>query len=275
MPAFREYKFLVLRRISQLSILSLFVAGNMLGWNILRGNLSTSKLLDALPLTDPFAVLQILAAGHVLSAEAVAGAVVVALFFGLIAGRSFCSWVCPLNMVTDLANWLRKKSGLDNRQRLPEMSRTMRYWVVGVSLAVSLATGIAAFEWVSPISMLHRGLIFGMGAGWTVVLAVFLFDLFVQREGFCGHVCPLGGFHSMLTRFSLIRIRHSREKCTLCMKCLEICPEPQVLPMVGKTSSAVTSGECTNCGRCVEVCDDNAMKFGIRFSPGRQKTGIA
>ena len=49
------------------------------------------------------------------------------------------------------------------------------------------------------------------------------------------------------------------------MRCIEICPEPQVLPMVGKASALVKSGECTNCGRCVEVCNDNAMKFGIGF----------
>lgn len=269
MPAFREYKFLVLRRISQISILSLFVAGNMLGWHILRGNLSTSKVLDTLPLADPFAILQIFASRHLVAAETLLGALVIVLFFGLFAGRSFCSWVCPLNMVTDLANWLRKKTGLNVSEKRPLISRKARYWVIFTSLAVSLTTGIAAFEWISPISMLHRGIAFGMGMGWTIIFAVFLFDLFVKRDGFCGHLCPLGGFYSLITHFSLVRVRHSKEKCTLCMRCLAICPEPQVLPMLGKASMPVKSGECTNCGRCIEVCHDNAMKFGIRFSAGR------
>lgn len=269
MPAFREYKILALRRISQVSVMLLFVAGNLLGWHVLRGNLSTSKALNILPMTDPFAVLQILASGHLVAGEALAGALVMVLFFGLIAGRSFCSWVCPLNMAADLACWLRKKTGLDPSGKPSAMSRKTRYWVIVTSLAVSLATGVAAFEWISPIAMLHRGIIFGMGMGGTLVLAVFLFDLFWVRNGFCGHLCPLGGFYSLITRFSLIRIKHSREKCTLCMKCLEICPEQQVLPMVGKTSAAVTSGECTNCGRCMEVCDADAMKFGVRIPYGK------
>lgn len=275
MPVFREFKFLAMRRISQISIMLLFVAGNLLGWHVLRGNLSTSKVLNSVPLTDPFAVLQIFAARHLISGEVLAGAIIIVLFFGLIAGRSFCSWVCPLNMVTDLANWLRKKTGLDASDNGPVISRKTRYWVIVTSLAVSLATGLAAFEWISPISMLHRGIIFGMGMGWIMILAVFLFDLFVKSDGFCGHLCPLGGFYSLITRFSLVRVRHSKEKCTLCMKCLEICPEPQVLPMLGKASSAVVSGECTNCGRCVEVCSDNAMKFGTRFFSGENKTSIA
>ncbi len=266
MPAFSDYRFLALRRISQISIMLLFVSGNLLGWHVLRGNLSTSKVLDVLPLTDPFAVLQIFASRHLVSTEALVGVLIIVLFFGLIAGRSFCSWVCPLNMVTDLANWLREKTGLDVSAKTPLLNRKARYWVIVTSLAVSFSTGIAAFEWVSPISMLHRGIIFGMGMGWTIILAVFLFDLFVKKDGFCGHLCPLGAFYALIARFSLIRVRHSKERCTLCMKCLEICPEQQVLPMIGKISSAVVSGECTNCGRCIEVCNDDAMRFSIRFS---------
>ncbi|TAN39512.1 MAG: quinol dehydrogenase ferredoxin subunit NapH [Nitrospirae bacterium] len=265
MPALQEYKYLALRRVSQLSIMLLFVAGNLLGWSVLRGNLSTSKVLGVVTLADPYAVLQVLASRHLVAGEALAGSLIILLFFGLIAGRSFCSWVCPVNMVTDLAAWLRKRSGLDASGNPPVIGRNTRYWVIVASLAVSAATGIAAFEWISPISMLHRGIIFGMGMGWAVVLALFLFDLIIQKEGFCGHLCPLGGFYSLVTRFSLLRVRHSKEKCTLCMRCVNVCPERQVLPMVGRTSSAVTSGECTNCGRCIEVCGEDAMKFGMRI----------
>lgn len=269
MPAFRGYKFMLMRRVSQTAVMALFIAGNMLGWKILMGNLSTSKVLDTFHLTDPYALLQITATGHAVSMEALLGALIIVLFFGVIAGRSFCSWICPVNMVTDLAGWLRKKTGLDVSAKSQVISRKTRYWIIGTSLVVSFFSGVAAFEWISPISMLHRGIVFGMGMGWTLILAVFLFDLFIKKDGYCGHLCPLGGFYSLITRFSLIRVRHSREKCTLCRRCLEICPEPQVLPMVGNASMSVKSGECTNCGRCVEVCNDDAMKFGVRYSVER------
>ena len=49
----------------------------------------------------------------------------------------------------------------------------------GLALLLSALTGVAAFEWISPISMLHRELIFGIGLGLTAVLGVFLFDLFI------------------------------------------------------------------------------------------------
>jgi len=112
--------------------------------------------------------------------------------------------------------------------------------------------------------MVHRGIVFGLGFGWAAMLIIFLFDLFVLKNGWCGHICPLGGFYSLLGKFSLIRVLHSEENCTLCMKCKDVCPEHQVLHMIGKESLSVTSGECTNCGRCVEVCDDDALGFSIR-----------
>jgi len=274
MPPWRKIRFLAMRRAGQVSIILLFAAGNLFGWRILTGNLSTSRVLDTVTLADPFAVLQVLASGHLVSREALLGASIVFLFFALVAGRSFCSWVCPVNIVTDLANRLRGKTGVADPGDQRRTAGMARYWVAAVSLAVSAATGVAAFEWVSPVSMMHRGLVFGMGVGWTLVLAVFLFDLLRIGNGFCGTLCPLGAFHSLITWFSLVRVRHSREKCTLCGKCIEICPEPQVLPMIGKASVAVTSGECTNCGRCIEVCEDDAMRFGVRFG-STDRPGIA
>ncbi|MBI5102072.1 MAG: quinol dehydrogenase ferredoxin subunit NapH [Nitrospirae bacterium] len=265
MNRFRGIRFLALRRLSQITIILLFAAGNLLGWHFLRGNLSTSRIFGVVTLSDPYAILQVLASGVLISGEALFGGLIVFLFFGLIAGRSFCSWVCPVNIVADFADWLRKAAGPGESEKNPVMGRDVRYWVIAVSLAVSFFTGVAAFEWVSPISMMHRGLIFGFGMGWTMVLAVFLFDLTVLRHGFCGHVCPLGAFYSIITRFSLVRVSHSSDKCTHCMRCRQICPEQQVLTMVGTTSGPVTSGECTNCGRCIDVCNDDAMKFGVRM----------
>jgi len=264
-----KYRFMVMRRISQISLMALFVAGNVLGWRILRGNLSTSRLFDLLPLADPLAILQVFAARQIVSLQALFGALVIVIFFAFVVGRTFCSWVCPVNVVTDLANWLRKRLGLDTSSA-KSVDRKTRYWVLGMSLVLSALTGVAAFEWISPVSLLHRGIVFGMGIGWTAVLGIFLFDLLIVKNGFCGHLCPLGGFYSLMGRMSMLKIRHNKNRCTLCGKCIEICPEAQVLPMVGKESGVISSGECTNCGRCIEVCDEDAMEFGLRRVYGKQ-----
>lgn len=265
---FHRYKFLFLRRITQLTILILYIGGNIYGWQILQGNLSSSKILNTIPMADPFAVLQILASGSLVAIDTIIGALIVALFYATVGGRAFCAWVCPMNMVTDLANWIRRKFKLDRDEFHPlTISRNVRYWILVVSIIISIFVATPAFELISPISILHRGLIFGMGFGWTVVAAVFFFDLFVVKNGWCGHLCPLGAFYSIIGKKSLIRVYHDHDKCTLCMECKAVCPEKPVLHMVGKDgfNSFVNAGACINCGRCVEVCPSEALSFKFRL----------
>jgi ferredoxin-type protein NapH len=257
-------KYLILRRVTQISLLFLYFGANAWGWNFLIGNLSSSLILETIPMSDPFAVLQMFAAGAVIASNVFIGAMVAFFFYAIVGGRAFCSWVCPINMITDSANYLRRKFGFNQIQKKQPATRNMRYWVLGLSIIISFIMGITAFEFISPISMIHRGVIFGLGFGWAAAVIIFLFDLFVLKNGWCGHICPLGGFYALISRFSLIRVKHDESKCTLCMKCKEICPENQVLFMIGKESAQVLMGECTNCARCIEVCDDDALNFSIR-----------
>ena len=259
----KKYRFLIARRFTQISILVLYSLANLYGINILMGNLSSSLVFEKIPLSDPFAVLQMLFAGAVLSFDILLGAFLIAIFYFTLGGRAFCSWVCPVNIITDSANYLRRKFNFQQIQKNQPASRSIRYWTVGITLVLSALMGVTAFELVSPVSMIHRGIVFGLGFGWATILVIFLFDLFVLKNGWCGHICPLGGFYSLIGRFSLIRVHHDHEKCTACMKCKVVCPEVQVLHMITKSSEPVLQ-ECTNCARCVEVCDDDALNFSIR-----------
>ena len=281
-----NYRYLILRRFTQSSLLLLYFAGNIWAWSafkdnaflkalspILKGNLSSSKFLDFVPMSDPYAVLQMFAAGAVIASDVLIGAVIITVFYMLIGGRAFCSWVCPVNIITDAANFLRRKLEINRIQNKVPSTRNLRYWVLALSLIISAIMGITAFEFISPISMVHRGIVFGLGFGWAAMLIIFLFDLFVLKNGWCGHICPLGGFYSVVGKFSLIRVHHNADNCTLCMKCKTVCPEVHVLSMIGKESLPVLSGECTNCARCIEVCDDNALEFSIRKLAENKKTG--
>ena len=269
---FAAHRWLILRRLSQFSILALFLSGPWFGLWIVKGNLSYSYTLDLLPLTDPYVLLQSLLAGHVPERLAIVGALIVAVIYLLIGGRAYCSWVCPVNLVTDAAAWLRGRLGIKGGAHL---SRQARYWVLGMTLILALASGTIAWELVNPVSMLHRGLIFGFGAAWMVILAVFLFDVFVMNRGWCGHLCPVGAFYSVLGRWSPLRVTAlGREKCNDCMDCFAVCPEHHVIKPALKGASqgfgpVILSPNCTNCGRCIDVCSEDVFEFGSRFNRPR------
>jgi len=263
----RVWRFIIFRRIVQLGTLLLFLGTFHWGWSIagealLVGNLSSSTLLGVIPLADPFAVLQIFFTQHLMEQEVVIGAVIVLLIYTLLGGRVWCSWVCPVNMVTDLAAWLRQKLAIKDSFIL---SRNIRYVVLFLTLILSAITGIAAFEWVSPISMFHRELIFGIGMGWMAVLGIFVFDLLVLRHGWCGHLCPLGAFYGVVGKIAPVRILFDAPTCTHCSECVRVCPEPKVLNFkkAGEIGM-IASGDCTNCGRCITVCPENTLRFGLR-----------
>ena len=264
-------KYLIARRITQITIMFLYFAANAYGWNILVGNLSSSSLFGFIPLSDPYALLQMFVAGAIISANLLIGALIIFLFYAIIGGRAFCSWVCPINIVTDAANYCRRVFGFDQIQKRQPATRNIRYWVLGISLILSVALGVAAFEFVSPISMVHRGLVFGMGFGWAAIIIIFLFDLLVLKNGWCGHICPLGGFYSLISKFRIPKVKHDHKKCTACMECKLVCPEKQVLHMIDKETMPVLSGECTNCGRCIDVCNDDALGFFLKIDDTKEK----
>lgn len=268
-------KWLIARRLSQLGFLLAFLSGPWFGLWIAKGNLAGSLTLDVLPLSDPFVILQSLVAGHIPAATALIGAAIVTVTYALIGGRVYCSWLCPINPVTDAAHWAHRRLNLPKGW---QPARTTRLWLMATVLAVSALTGTVAWEFVNPISLLHRGLVFGIGFGWSFVLAVFLFDLFVSRHGWCGHLCPVGAFYGQLGRKALLRVSaRNRATCDDCMDCFTICPEPQVLTpaLRGATDSTplILSPDCTNCGRCIDVCDLDVFRFTHRFdatpAPGR------
>lgn len=265
---FAAHKWLLLRRATQVGILLLFLVGPWFGLWIVKGNLNYSYTLDFLPLADPYVLLQSLLAGHMPEKLALIGAAIVVILYFLVGGRAYCAWVCPVNVVTDAAAWLRSRLGIKGGAHI---GRQARYWVLAMTLVLALFTGALAWELISPVSMLHRGLIFGMGAAWAIVLAVFLLDLFVMSRGWCGHLCPVGAFYSILAKASPLRVSATRrEQCNDCMDCFAVCPEHHVIRPALKGANQgvgplILSPNCTNCGRCIDVCSKDVFEFGFRY----------
>ncbi len=262
------HKWLILRRVSQLLILFVFLAGPLLGVWIVKGNLASSLTLELLPLSDPYVMLQGMMAGNMPITQGVIGAFIVGVFYVLVGGRVYCSWVCPVNMITDLASWLRRKFGLKGSS---QVSRNMRYWLLALTLILPIMTGTIVWELFNPVSLMFRGIIFGMGWAWMVLIAIFLLDVFISQRGWCSHLCPVGAFYSLLGQKSLIRIRASkREQCDDCNDCYVICPEPKVirpaLKGINNHGPIIDESLCTNCGRCIDICDEDVFNFSMRFN---------
>jgi len=263
------HKWLIARRFSQLSILFLFLVGPWFGYWIVKGSLASSLTLSVLPLTDPYILLQSFIAGHDILSTAIIGALIVTVFYLFVGGRVFCSWVCPINIVTDAADWLRRRLNIKGGARF---SSQTRYWILLMTLLLAIITTSISWELLNPVSLVHRGIIFGSAFALIVVISIFVFDLLISRKGWCGHLCPVGAFYSLLGRYSFIRVSASkRDNCDDCMDCFMVCPEEQVIKpaLKGKSKGlgpVIMDINCTNCGRCIDVCAKNVFTFSSRFN---------
>ncbi len=265
---FKSHKWLLLRRLSQLSILSLFLIGPTFGVWLVKGNLNSSLTMDVLPLTDPYILLQIIASGYWPQTSAIVGAVIVVAFYLLVGGRVYCSWVCPVNIITDAAMWLRNRLKIKSSMGF---ARQTRYWILALTFILAFFTATLVWEFINPVSMIQRALIFGIGFAWMMILSIFLLDTFISRRAWCGHLCPVGAFYSLLGKFSLIRVKAvALERCDSCMECYAVCPEQKVISPVlkpsGRSSSLILDINCTNCGRCIDICSTSVFQFDHRFN---------
>ena len=273
---FLANRFLILRRIAQLGFIALFLSGPLFGFFIVKGTLASSKTIlpfpkpfDALPLTDPLMVLQSFAARHIPETEALIGALIVLAVYLILGGRLYCSFVCPINPVTDLAAYLRRRLNLGKGLVLRPVTRL---WLLALIIVLSAVTGTIAWEIINPITALWRGLVFGLSFGFTLVVAIFLFDLLVASQGWCGHICPVGAFYGLLGRASLLRVSaKGRARCDDCLECFNVCPEIHVIAPALRgerlgNGPIITSSDCTLCGRCIDVCSERCFVLTHRFN---------
>lgn len=261
-------RYLWLRRVCQGLILAAFTLGAWLGLPLAQGTLAGSVWFGRVPLSDPFVLLQSLAAGHPLGGSALWGGFIVFVGYALAGGRVFCGWVCPINLVTDAAQGLRRALGW-RKARMLRIDKRLRYGVLVLGVLGSAVGGVTLWEAVNPINLVMRSLVFGLWLGGVMAaLAIFLFDFLVLSNGWCGHVCPVGAFYGAVGRYSVVQVAAvRRDACNDCGDCFTYCPEPQVISPALRALDGhgvrIDAVDCLRCGRCIDVCEQRVFEFSV------------
>ncbi len=253
-------KWTIARRGVQLAVIAL-IGSPLAGLSFFQGNLSAASLFSV-ALADPLAFLQASLAGRVFVASFLGSALLVALFYFLLGGRTFCGWVCPVYLLTELADKIRARLGSGKRT----MSLSGTRWSFVVVLLISPVAGIPLFEVVSPIGVVTRAVMFGAWLPLLLIGAILVVEVVIARRVWCRSLCPVGGFYSLLGRFSPVRVSFIESKCTNCGECTQACPVEEVLvPSLEHHAGQIVSGDCTRCGACIDVCAPGALRTVIGY----------
>lgn len=283
-------KITLARRIVQVVMLGLFCLPPLLaGWGlaglyaggdgevatpaegVFFGSLSSSAAAG-IPLLDPLAALEVLASGYGLAAVGLAGAALVVVAYGLVRGRAFCGWVCPVNLIGEGVDALRHRLGIAVPERA--LDRHVKIAVAVAVVAASALVGFPVFETVSPIGAVNKGLAFGGFAGAGTLVAIVIAELFVSRRVWCRALCPLGGLFQVLGRAGQVNVRINHDACVHCGRCEEAClADPVILaPALSGDDIIVRAGDCMACGACVDTCPARALSFSLGRLPARAQT---
>ena len=195
------------------------------------------------------------------------------LLMGVIFGRAFCGWACPVGLIMDIMYRIRPfffflsplyEKGLRIAEKMPSIPNPKYYkYMILILIPVTSFIGHKmAFTRIDPVGFIFASIPQTVIGGYRPTVwywvKLFLFLLVMAgalsvRRSFCRFVCPLGALYAPMNKISMTRITVDENKCVRCMMCRKACPMGVNIP------ESKRSAECILCGRCVDACNFDAI----------------
>lgn len=209
---------------------------------------------------------------------------VVWLILTLVFGRIYCSSVCPVGTLQDIASRAVRLCGRRTYRYSKPQSR-LRIVMLLVMLVCLLGQYYVAVSVLDPYGAYARictrifapmvegamplwnstGVRMSVAIWGDTLLAVVTFGVVVliaARRGrlVCNTVCPVGTTLGIVSRFSIFQIDIDTDKCVQCGRCEEVC-RGQCIDL---TDHVVDGSRCVNCFDCLTVCPNDAIHYTSR-----------
>jgi len=269
-----KFSYRMKRWILVIGIHLLFFLSFAIDIQVLEGTLNGSRFLG-FHLIDIYTTLQVYVSTYELPINMIIGTVTMVIFYMIVGGRTYCSWVCPYGIISEIGeklhNTLVNKKIIKSRK----FDHRVRHVFWAIFLALSAFSGYLVFETFNVIGILSRMIAYGWSLAFLWVVVIFAFEVFVSRRAWCTYVCPIGTTYGYIGKVSALRVEWN-DSCDSCMVCHDVCFEPQVLEITkakykkqidekGITNQYITGADCTLCGRCIDVCHEDALNFDFRL----------
>lgn len=226
-----------------------------------------------------------------------AGVVALLVLLTLLAGRVYCSVICPLGVMQDIVSWIsgQRKKKKYRFSYSPEV-KWLRYGVLGL-FVIALIAGVGSFvALLAPYSSYGRiatnlfAPVYRWGNNllayfaeradsyafyetevWLKSLPTFLIAavtfvvliILAWRNGriYCNTVCPVGTVLGFFSRFSLFHPVIDMGKCKNCSLCSRGCKSA----CIDYKNHRIDYSRCVACMDCIDTCKHDALRLEYRW----------
>lgn len=257
-----------------ISIHLLFFLSFAIDIQVLEGTLNGSRFLG-FHLVDIFTTMQMFLATYKLPVNIIIGTTTMVIFYILVGGRSYCAWVCPYGLLSEIGEKLHNTLVHKKIIKERKFDHRVRHLFWTMFLVLSFTSGYLVFETFNVIGILSRFIAYGWSLALVWVVIVLAFEIFYSRRAWCTYICPIGTTYGYIGKISALRVEWN-DNCDHCMVCHDVCFENQVLEITkakydtqreekGIKREYITGADCTLCGRCIDVCHADALNFDFRL----------
>jgi ferredoxin-type protein NapH len=222
---------------------------------------------------DPIAVFQAAMSSKSVNVY-MALSVVIPILLMLLAGRVWCSWMCPYHLMAEGVSFIKKK--LKMKKSFPVYSpavkrrtENMRLIILVCFITLAGIAGIPLLNLISAPGVISSQALVLVKFHYVTFELVFILALIIAEFVlfpffWCRLFCPTGTFLSLFKSERGMHLKRTSDGCSMCGSCRKVCP--MGLDPVTDGSSLL----CHNCGDCIDTCPDNRKKETLRFISGRQ-----
>ncbi len=184
----------------------------------------------------------------------------------LLAGKAFCSWICPVGFLGELFYKLGRVipylRSVALSPRIDRLLRLLRYPFTALMLVLTYRAGELILRGYDPFYIIFSGFGHGtLGLVSVIAIGVFVLGSTVVPMLWCRFLCPLGAVQDLLARFGLLRVHRSEPLCTSCGACDRVCLQRLAV----STPATVAAVDCTRCLDCLEACPTGAL--AVKLGP--------